>query len=223
MNYTVKHTGIMFQGDMMLAYLDNRKNQTRRAKGLQKINEKPDAWELIAVTPYGATFSSLVHKKTKTLFIKTPYGGKGDQLYFKETWKMWEHDYDGKDFLHYRADDAKVDPTWWTEEDWTRPDPVWAGRFDKWQSSMFMPRICARFREIPILRVRVERLYDITESDAVNEGWSAGNPFPHYSNFHVEPARQWYFDLFAKINGKELTNKNPWVFVYEFPKHGAEK
>lgn len=222
MNQIIKHTGIMFQQDMMLAYIEERKNQTRRMKGLNKINEAPDDWHLLfSPRGPGIRFVSFANKHdlAKVVHVNMPYGGIGDQLYFKETWKMWERDSDGRDFLHYRADDAKVDPVWWTEDDWLRPD-VWAGMFDKWQSSMFMPRICARFREIPILRVRVERLYDITESDAVNEGWNA-EPTAKFDTF--APARSWYFDLFAKINGQELTNKNPWVFVYEFPKHGAEK
>ncbi len=221
MNYIIaKHTGIMFQQDMILAYIDQRKNQTRRMKGLKKINENPDDWHLLfSPRGPGIRFVSFASKKDpqKVVHVNMPYGGRGDCLYFKETWKMWERDSDGKDFIHYRADDAKVDPTWWTEDDWLRI----FGKLDgKWNSSMFMPRICARFREIPILGVRVERLHDITESDAVNEGWNA-EPTSKFDTF--APARSWYFDLFAKINGQELTDKNPWVFVYEFPKHGAEK
>lgn len=215
----IYHSGFMFKADMILAYLEGLKTKTRRTKGLSLVNENPDDWELI-FTPNeaGTRFVSFAHKHKKAFFahITMPYGGFGDQLYFKETWKMWERDDDGKDFLHYRADDAKVDPEWWTQEEWTRPDPVWAGRFEKWQSSMFMPRICSRFRNVPIMNVRVERLHDITEQDAYDEGCS---PYAHM-NGKVITSKQWYMGLWDEINGKTLPwSKNPWVWVYEFPRY----
>lgn len=213
MNYVIKQTGIMFQQDMIRAYIQGRKTQTRRTKGLQKINEAPDDWHLLfSPRGPGIRFVSFSNKyePAKVIHVNMPYGGIGDQLYFKETWKMWERDSDCKDFLHYRADDAKVDPTWWTKEDWTRPDPVWVGRFDKWQSSMFMPRICARFSNIPIKSVSVERLHDITFNDAYSEGCPKDRAMDGIA---------WYRDLWDSLNGKKLPwTVNPWVWVYEFPK-----
>ena len=44
-DFTPKNTGIMFQADMIRAYLEGRKNQTRRVKGLQAINQEPDSWQ----------------------------------------------------------------------------------------------------------------------------------------------------------------------------------
>lgn len=228
--YTVKNSGIMFKPEMILAYLADRKNQTRRTRGLDEINKNPDDWDLI-FTPMeaGTRFVSFGHKKdlSRILHINMPHGGIGDTLYFKETWKMWERDKDGKDFLHYRSDDAKVDPTWWDEKEWTRPDPVWGGRFDKWQPSMFMPRICSRFRNVPILNVRVERLHDITEEEAQLEGWDGTIEndktgfFKSRSLGHTllnHAPKIWYFNLWDEINGKTLpASKNPWLWVYEFP------
>lgn len=225
-DFTPKNTGIMFQADMIRAYLEGRKNQTRRVKGLQAINQEPDNWQLIFIPEHqGVRFISFGHKETyQVVHLNMPYGGKDDTLYFKETWKMFEREKDGRDFLHYRADDAKVDQTWWTEHDWCRPDPVWHKErvFENWQPSMFMPRICSRFREVPIVEVRVERLQDISASDCMNEG--VGESFAA-SRWNVESRwqeeqRNLYLSLWDSINGKTLpASKNPWVWVYEFPRN----
>lgn len=223
-DYIIKHTGLMFKADMILAYLDERKNQTRRTKGLSLVNEKPDDWELI-FTPRepGTRFVSFSHKQKKSMVIhiNMPYGGVGDQLYFKETWKMWEREEDGRDFLHYRADDAKVEPDddWWNSIGW---DFIKIKHYLNWQSSMFMPQLCSRFRNVPIANVRIERLQEITEKDAQFEGWNPLelDPFKTYDPASMDLARQWYIDLWDTINGKTLPwSKNPWVWVYEFPKY----
>lgn len=220
-DFTPKNTGIMFQADMIRAYLEGRKNQTRRVKGLQAINQEPDNWQLIFTPEHqGVRFVSFGHVKTyQVVHLNMPYGGKGDSLYFKETWKMFEREKDGRDFLHYRADDAKVDQTWWTENDWRRPDPVWhkEGVFENWQPSMFMPRICSRFREVPIVNVRIERLQDITQEDAWYEGIVRTPDLSESAHLFKDPTYE-YFSLWDSINGKTLpASKNPWVWVYEFP------
>lgn len=109
---TIKHSGLMFKPDMILAYLNERKNQTRRTKNLQVINEAPDAWDLI-FTPHkpGTRFVSFGHKtdRANIKHIKMPYGGIGDQLYFKETWRAWEDPRNGEDFIQYRRDLALME------------------------------------------------------------------------------------------------------------------
>lgn len=84
-----------------------------------------------------------------------------------------------------------------------------------------MPRWASRFNEIPILRVRVERLNAITKEDVKGEGieetkdgeWLGvdGYPFAH--------AHEAYDSIWNSINGKTLpSSMNPWMWVYEFPK-----
>ncbi len=217
-DFTPKNTGLMFKADMIIAYLEKRKNQTRRVKGLQLINESPDDWQLIFKPKHeGIRFVSFGHKSThQVVHLNMPYGGLNDTLHFKETYRMWERDEDGRDFIHYRADDAKVDPTWWNDEDWLK---VHSGWFEKWNSSMFMPRRFSRFREVPIVNVRAERLQDISAADCVNEG--VGERI-ETSRWNVESRweeekRKLYFSLWDSINGRTLpASKNPWVWVYEF-------
>lgn len=205
MNY-----GLMLKAEMILAYLAGIKSQTRRTKGLDEINENPDDWTFEYVfEEKNAPYAFFMNKKDNFIgrSVRLPYGDESNTLFFKETWKMWERDEDGKDFLHYRADDAKVDPVWWDEKEWTRENSVVFGRFEKWQPSMLMPRICSRFRDVQITGVRVERLHDISEADAIAEGRMD----------YGKTARDWYFELWDKINGNKLpSSKNPWLFVYEF-------
>lgn len=213
--------GILMSAPMILAYKQGLKSQTRRTRGLDEINQSPDEWQFERFVESGKRKRVFVMEreaarfvnKAKTRFVdvRLPYGSVGHTLWFRETWKMWERDEDGRDFLHYRADDEKIDPTWWSEEEWTRPDPVWCKKdvFEKWQPSMFMPKLCCRFREVEVLKVRVERLQNISLMDAYNEGC------PH--ELAITPII-WYRELWDKINGKTLPwISNPWVFIYEFP------
>lgn len=215
--------GILMSAEMIRAYQIGMKGQTRRTRGLDEINQSPDEWQFERFVESGKRKRVFVMEreaarfvnKAKTRFVdvRLPYGSAGHTLWFRETWKMWERDEDGRDFLHYRADDAKVDPTWWSEQEWTRPDPIWCkkGVFEKWQPSMFMPKLCCRHRDIDILNVRVERLQDICHIDAIREGCPMDAD-------EAKTPRQWYQDLWDKINGKTLPwRSNPWVWVYEFP------
>lgn len=211
-----KTYGLMLKAEMILAYIAGIKWQTRRTKGLDEINQNPNYWQYqYRWEEKTGPHAVFVNKKDSedTRSIRLPYGDVRSTLYFKETWKMWEREEDGQDFLHYRADDAKVDPAWWSTKDWTGPNKVWVGKFEKWQPSMLMPRICSRFRDVQITGVRVERLHDISEVDAIAEG--CVDYFTE--SFRGKSARAWYFDLWDKINGSKLpSSKNPWLFVYEF-------
>lgn len=211
MNLAKTH-GIMLKPEMIRAYLKGVKTQTRRIKNLDRVNKNPDEWKFVEMLPEEnrAIFQNLEDQR---LFYSgiLPYGRTGDTLWFKETWKAWEDERTGEDFLLYRADNTKRQP-------FSANDPSWnllVGKFDNWQSSMFMPRWASRLLEIPIVNVRVERLHDITEKDARAEGFDDSNSHPIGN-----AARRWYFDLWDKINGKTMpAKKNPWLFVYEFPKY----
>ncbi len=228
-----KSSQMLMSSPMVLAYMAGLKTQTRRVKGLDEINQKPDDWHLLGIYKHDdgqrAVFERGPHDR-KGLTIKLPYGGVGDTLWFKETWKMWEREDDERDFLHYRADDGKVDPTWWSEEDWRGPDPKWHRKngFEKWQSSMLMPKMCSRFVDIEILNVRVERLQSITREDAKAEGvshiweWNKDKDPKYYERGLLNPYVANYSVLWDEINGESLPwDKNPWVWVYSFQKFEA--
>lgn len=242
-----KSSQMLMSGPMVMAYLAGLKTQTRRVRGLDEINQNPDEYKFLGMGTLGSGYNSrhigkfgaffelpknlwIAEDKPRREFIPAPYGGGvGDTLWFKETWKMFE-DEDGVDFLHYRADDAKIDPTWWSKEDWMGPNPKWHRKngFEKWQSSMLMPKMCSRFVDIEILNVRVERLQSITREDAKAEGvshvweWNKDRDPKYYERGLLNPYVANYSVLWDEINGESLPwDKNPWVWVYEFPKFQA--
>jgi hypothetical protein len=101
-----------------------------------------------------------------------------------------------------------------------------AGAIPTWHKrpSIFMPRVASRIT-LEITSVRVERLQDISEADALAEG-SIGLPESLYTNVDNLPDR-WdtaalessTFDfavLWKSINGPGSWEANPWVWVIEF-------
>lgn len=217
-----KTYGLMFKDEMIRAYINKQKTQTRRLKGLETVNKYPDHWKLLEIkrdTPQSdvrVIFQNL--KDTKLHYTcRLPYGDTLDTLWFRETWRAWEDKNSGEDFLLYRADGGKYQP-------FASDDPSWnllVGKFNKWSSSMFMPHWASRFWNVPILRVRVERLHYLPIADAIAEGIE--EPIRTGLKFEGD-ARNAYAALWDSINGKSLPwKKNPWVFVYEFPEYDPEQ
>jgi hypothetical protein len=118
----------------------------------------------------------------------------------------------------YRAD-GELPPIWYAKEHPYRsltprddidlelqPDGVERG----WMPSIFMPRRASRI-SLSITGFRVERLNDISESDAEAEGVAPAAGAGQIARF-IGP----YRDLWESINGKGSWDKNPWVWVIGF-------
>ena len=104
-------------------------------------------------------------------------------------------------------------------EDWESNSEDW-----KWKPSIFMPKeACRLFLEVT--DIRVERLQDISEEDAISEGIERLKPDGDlsYKSYAVDydacvfPIVS-YQTLWQKINGKESWDENPFVWVIEFKK-----
>ena len=89
-----------------------------------------------------------------------------------------------------------------------------------------MPRWASRIT-LEIISVRVERLNEISEADAIAEGiekvpqgWRRYGPLvnPSGSNQKLALARDSYQTLWESINGPGSWALNPWVWVIEFRK-----
>ena len=111
----------------------------------------------------------LVNPKRKPLI-------PGDLLWVKETWC-----YNGFGQTHYRA---------------TEPEYETYPTFLGWQSSMLMPRCQSRIL-LEVTQNRIERLTDISEEDAKQEGFSDKEAFHDYWNFiyRKKPELQWNENL----------------------------
>ena len=150
-----------------------------------------------------------------------PYGQPGDRLWVKETWKPHLEGPISDEFplgtcVKFRADGALMKPETWTVE-----QGFWCEAHEtetKWRPSIFMPRWASRIT-LEIVRVRVERLQDISEDDAIAEGlhqddlglWTWGD----YPSGSTSP-RYAYQLLWEFINGPGSWALNPWVWVIEF-------
>jgi hypothetical protein len=74
-----------------------------------------------------------------------------------------------------------------------------------------MPRVASRIT-LEITGVRVERLQDISEADAMAEGVECCSGWIG----HAGEPRRIFCDLWKSINGSESWAVNPWVWVVEF-------
>jgi len=78
-----------------------------------------------------------------------------------------------------------------------------------------MPRVASRIL-LEVTSVRVERLQDISEQDAIAEG-VLHESIESFARVPVErPAGLAYRELWTSINGAESWDLNPWVWVIEF-------
>lgn len=218
---------ILMSTPMVQAILDDRKGQTRRLDGLKDVNENPDIWfptrigtlhlgpRKKLVCKYGAVF---IHRNQepgpicRTIARYQP----GDILWVRETWcELYVVDalgythYDQP--MHYYAADGYPDITLYDADGFELDD-----QRIKWKPSIHMPREVARIF-LKITGVRVERVQDITENDAVAEGTT--NYLMAGGRQHEEMSMRAQFSmLWDSLNVKRGYGweVNPWVWVYEF-------
>jgi hypothetical protein len=91
-------------------------------------------------------------------------------------------------------------------------------RMGKLRPGMFMPRWASRIT-LEVTGVRVERLQDISEADALAEGivpGYGGFGLADGSHFHAADPRQSYLGLWEAINGPGSVEANPWVWAVAF-------
>lgn len=202
---TSKEKPILFSGPMVRAILDGRKTQTRRI-----VKDPARIGCLTGDCPH-TNQSDCIRDITVFGATQCPYGNEMDRLWVRETFAApWGLDYKfpgGESGILYRADNPKKFP-----DDGT------------WKPSIFMPRAASRIT-LEITAVRVERLQDISEQDAIAEGISNIGPcrsvgWQDYSGGpgFMRPIKS-YKSLWESINGKGSWAANPWVWVIEFKKY----
>lgn len=187
---------MLFNNPMVRAILDGSKTQTRRA-----VKGVPLEW-------LGNGFSpEYVALPENNL---SPYGQVGDQLWVREN--GWEPPNRTAKMMREGADtwaDYYYDADGFTD--------IEHEQFKQWgfkrRPSIHMPRWASRI-QFEITGVRIERLQDISEADALEEGITY-NMIP---NNGLDPmrARTWFRGLWESINGPGSWEANPWVWVVEF-------
>lgn len=209
---------ILFSAPMVRALIDGRKTQTRRV--LPPVHpkfhefdnlsmdvmifdpEKPEAW-----------YWDGVHDG-----VGASYGIRcavGDRLWVREAHSFPQAWADSPNCAHlghvfYPASSKSPPPSTWLREkpsDHTRLRP-----------SIHMPRWASRLTLI-VTDVRVQRLQEISNNDAIAEGIEPkGHAFTGYgdqADILMAPYES-LKSLWNSINGPEAWDANPWVAAYSF-------
>lgn len=233
--HVTKELPILFSGPMVRAILRGDKTQTRRI-----INPQPEFknWER-------EPSSGVVNEAWQTGFVKIrcPYGSSGSHLWVRETHMVWTGGAAGTTELLYR-DDPEWDLAIKDRDEIrkarsrTEIDPV-VGNY-KIVPSIHMPRWRSRIA-LELLQVRVERLQEITEDDALAEGVAASEPITQvdiealadgtmekalaeaFGTGGHFTAKFNYSMLWDGINRKRAAwATNPWVWVLSFKRVEAK-
>ena len=213
---------ILFTGPMVRAILDGSKTMTRDTKGLKIINSTAVNFyhptrqkDTLGYTPSMGYLWQGFNQGGSDVFVKSPYGKPGDTLWVKETFQTDTYptgplSSDERTIIIYCAD-------------------VQYPKRDMWRSSILMPRWASRI-QLRVTEIRVERIQDITEEDAIKEGiitWNKGPLAPLYftDKKHVESCdlghdtpRKAFRDLWDSIYAKRGRgwDVNPWVWCISF-------
>ncbi len=195
---------ILFSAPMVRALLAGTKTQTRRVLRPQPLGGVPELAQYLVAHGHYRWHSDECEEGEAW---KCPYGQPGDRLWVREAWRILGDSPDDtldmfdRDDVQYRADDDQ-------------------SYIDKYRPSIHMPRRFSRIT-LEVAGVRVERLQDISEADAIAEGIHkpAGSQFWH-SDFNTQlpgDTPQWaYRNLWESINGHGSWDANPWVWCVSF-------
>lgn len=173
-------------------------------------------------------------------WLRCPYGSPSDLLWVRETWRIgaWAED-DGSFAVDYKADNF-ARREWLTDPDDHSGDkfndewmklcqqladrgvrPGADGRYRwkpgesplPWRSPVAMPRWASRLT-LRITEVRVQRVQEISEGDAMAEGV----PFTALPQGQTPDTlhRAQFADLWDSIHGPDSWDANPWVWALTF-------
>lgn len=160
----------------------------------------------------------------------------GDRLWVRETWNAFDFSQDGdeawpcakiptqKEIADIADQGCRVSPPQIVHRESERARKWFADQ--KWRPGIHMPRWASRLT-LTVTDVRVERLQDIREDDAIAEGC---RPFfdeenaetmkgPNGCEHRMAPLRGPVDDfrrLWESINGDGAWDRNPWVAAYSF-------
>jgi len=210
---------LLMKGPLVRATLEGRKTQTRR----------PVKMPSHGVEPYNPGYAdgAFWNYSFTDIIARSPLGRAGDRLWVRETW-AWP----GEEEFIYRADQWAEDMVakWKTDPNYPQV---------KWSPSIHMPRRACRL-VLPLVSVRVERVQDITEEDAIAEG------VPHNSDRPIDKswcaaccghgiverfalgmvsvddcsecnsAKKLFRNIWISIYGQESWDANPWAWVAEW-------
>jgi len=218
----MKEHGLLFNTAMVQAFLEDRKNQTRRVvdahnslvdgNGISKKRWNESGFDLAnamidngpspAGNPGPYLKATCAEGTTHRIYSRVQ---PGDRIWVKETTiNVEDHGYIGPVYVASENGQAILDSG-------LRPAPDDFADVDphdiKLRSSMFMPKAMARL-VFDVVSIRLERLQDISNEDAVAEG--IGTPLDmRYASLDA------FKSLWESINGSNSWEANPPVWIYD--------
>jgi hypothetical protein len=205
---------VLFSTPMVQAILEESKTMTRRVVKSKTALE----W----LEPEMFTPAYVANPENNLC----PYGKPGDVLWVRETWAQWN-----EGGYVYKADGFIERYGAWERDTPKKFHDV--ERVEKWKPSLFMPKTACRIF-LEVTDVRVERLQDISEEDAIKEGIlsyecevigrrykdylenAKGYGHPDHDYPTVGVAVTSFSTLWRKINGEQSWWDNPWVWAVSF-------
>ena len=208
---------ILFSGPMVRAILEGRKTQTRRTNGfhMKWLNKDPNNFRHKNFK-LADKFEFWDIKNGVCQFAESPFQ-PGDTLWVREKWQAW-------------CEFNKTPPRDLPEKARLRINyPANGNMWDDavLRHSIHMPRWASRIA-LHVEDVRVERLQDISEEDAMAEGvkitisgdFTLTTRFMNYTKKgdHASSAIASFSTLWDSLNAARGLgwDANPWVFAYKF-------
>lgn len=216
---------ILFSGPMVRAILEGRKTQTRRVVKPQP-DTTSDGFARVKIGPHTHS-GPTAYLLEKLAQFSCPFGQPSDRLWVRETWAPMCRVADpycecetpeaiaAHHYVEYRADTDNPYPGDWPAEEARENEDA-----PRWRPSIHMPRPVARLL-LDITGVRIERLCQISQDDALAEGIE-------YRGDRIQDGRMTgpngksltgeFRDLWDALNAKRGHgwDANPWVWVIEF-------
>jgi hypothetical protein len=199
----MKARPLLFSPPMARALLDGRKTQTRRPIKPQPIIHDNGSYRWDGcLGGFKGCAGTHVEDFPKLASWYCPYGKVDDLIWVRESFRI---ERSAVESVYYRAD-----------EEWHKG----AG----WKPSIHIPRWASRLT-LKITNVRVERLQEISEVDAIAEGCR-----PYFDKKNTEivgclemqpliSPQEDYARLWRSLNGDKSWDINPYVWVIEFEVH----
>lgn len=195
----MKQHPILFCGEMVRAILEDRKHQTRRMHGLEDVNnDDAGRYRFLGMQWKGAHFYDIL--KGIHIWFEPKYQ-PGDRLWVKETFRVCDecrtlNFAESVNEAHYYKSRLIGQCSGCDET------------IAKWTPSIFMPRCYSRI-SLEVENVRCQRVQDISEYDAVDDG-------VNLAAVEAFKARDAFGALWQSIN--DNWDANPYVFAYTFKK-----
>lgn len=182
---------ILFSAPMVRAILYERKTQTRRVVKPQPVDRGGGSLSISYAAGKMNHMGPANFMLEKLAQYGCPYGKTGDRLWVREAFFIDG----GKGSVRYRAS-GHVSPF-------------------GWKPSIHMPRWASRIT-LEITGVRVERLQDISNADAMSEGIEEYLGIKYTGEKPPADGRIRFSELWTEINGPYSWSANPFVWVIEF-------